>query len=72
MDGRSCLPSPKEGGSISIKAMQSDSVRGVDFAVSLSLHCTAKSPPHTLRLMAALAPKIKTRDVALHPQQARL
>ena len=36
------------------KRLQLDNLRGVDFAVSLSLNYTAKSSPHKLRLKRAL------------------
>ena len=43
------------------KSLQTDNLRGVDFAVSLSLNFTAKSTPHKLRLSEALCLK-EARD----------
>ena len=55
MDGRSCLPSPKEGGSISIKALQPTWYK---MSVCVHARCASivahKPPAYTTRLKAAL------------------
>ena len=54
------------------KRLQLDNLQAVRFAVSLSLHFTAKRPSYKLRLKRALALKVKILDVALHLQLAKL